>query len=60
MKKTKALLARLDSLNITNEETGDSYIAFAALQERKLPAGSFGLLLVSMLLTKADMSLSFT
>jgi hypothetical protein len=39
MKKTKALLARLESLKTVNEETGEGYITFEALQERKLPAG---------------------
>lgn len=40
MKKTKALLGRLESLKTVNEETGEGYITFAALQERKLPAGT--------------------
>lgn len=40
MKKTKALLGRLESLKTVNEETGEGYITFASLQERKLPAGT--------------------
>jgi len=40
MKKTKALLARLESLKTVNEETGEGYITFEALQERRLPAGT--------------------
>lgn len=40
MKKTKALLSRLEALKTVNEETGEGYITFEALQERKLPAGT--------------------
>lgn len=41
MKKTKALLARLEALKTVNEETGEGYITFEALQERRLPAGTY-------------------